>query len=115
MTGCPNNETAGEEKQGMTSGSNHEPQGEVHKVPLNIPNTGAISSQNEDVKIRYSTRAREKTSFPDYGDKNSVRENNNVSFTSDYCYNLSNVPITYKHAISSPDSFKWQMAMKNEL
>ena len=38
-----------------------------------------------------------------------------ISNCIDYCYKVANVPSTYKEAISSHESQKWQLAMNEEI
>ena len=43
------------------------------------------------------------------------RYDDSANITIDYCYRVSNVPRTYREAISAPDACKWEKAMHKEL
>ena len=93
-----------------TNGNDHE--------LLNDSGPNAIHSQNESVQTpasRYPRREHEKPKYLGFVGDNNVDENDNISFTVDYCYNIPDAPRTYLEAISSPDSYKWQNAMEEEI
>ena len=85
---------------------------------LNDSGPNAISNQNESVQTptsRYPRRERKKPKYLGYDGDNNIDENDNINFTVDYCYNMSDASKTYQEAISSPDSYKWQNAMEEEI
>ena len=58
----------------------------------------------------YPTRTRNKPSF-----YRQDKTDDNLSYTIDYCYKLSNIPADYQQAIESPEANKWQEAMDAEM
>lgn len=85
------------------------------KEPVDVPKETHV--QPDEVKqyaIRYPPKVRKK---PAYLDDYVTEENDDeLHMNMDYCYRLaSNVPLTFREAVTSPDSTEWSSAMDDEM
>ena len=82
-----------------------------------VPTVGPQESQAQPIKQetgRYPSRVRRKPDY--YGDHVTEASDEQVQITIDYCYRLvSNVPLTFSEAVTSPNSKEWSSAMDEEM
>ena len=75
-----------------------------------VKETSAQSKSN----VRYPMRERRKPKYlEDY--ETDCDEKHDSTYAIDYCYRMSDIPMTYHEAISSSASQKWQQAMEEEI
>jgi hypothetical protein len=96
----------------------------VETVPSVLPNVGQNSNVNEaenevlpevqEGTTRYPNIARNKAS---YLSKNVVESvvDNSINHALDYCFRVTDVPISYSEAVSSPEAANWKSAMDEEV
>ena len=97
---------------------------EVETVPSVLPNVGQNSNVNEEENealpevqegtTRYPTRARNKPSYLSEYVVESVVDNS-INHSVDYFFRMTDVPIPYSEAVSSPEAANWKMAMDEEV
>lgn len=76
--------------------------------------TENIDSKHERGNSRYPTRVHD---MPKHLDEYVVEKDidDNVNYTVDYCYRVTNIPSPYNEAVNSQEASKWQEAMREEV
>ena len=60
------------------------------------------NAQMPETRYPKHDRSKPKYLFEHYTDGSEIDESNNVNFTVDYCYKMSEIPQSYQEGISSP-------------
>jgi hypothetical protein len=66
-----------------------------------------VNEAENDAFPRYPTRARNKPSYLSEYVVESVVDNT-INHSVDYCFRMSDVPISYSEAVSSPEATNWK-------
>lgn len=76
--------------------------------------TENIDSKHERGNSRYPTKVHD---MPKHLDEYVVEKDidDNVNYTVDYCYRVTNIPSPYNEAVNSQEASKWQEAMREEV
>lgn len=82
-------------------------------IRYKIPHQEEKCEQNDE-HISTNRYPRREWKQPAYLE-NYVTEENSIKYNVDYCYRMTDIPLTYKEAKSSQESEEWQRTMEEEI